>query len=306
MDLSGVHAPIPTPFTDDGHTIDLAGARRNAERWVSTGLRGLVVLGSNGEAPLVGDGEADQLVDVIREVVPRDRWLIVGVGRESTRATIAASRRAAAAGADAVLVRTPGFFKPHMSDRAFFHHFTAVADGSPVPVVVYNFTALTGVLLPVSVAADLSRHPNLIGMKESGSDLGYVSSLAEETAPGFQLLVGSAGTFFASLMCGAVGGILALACVVPDRCLTIYDLVRKGRLDEARTVQRQVASLARLVTRVHGVSGLKAALDLTGYTGGPPRLPLLPVEPAARAAIAAALVSCGEHPVRAQSGGARG
>lgn len=289
MDLSGVYPPITTPFLDDGCTLDLVGAKSNAERWMTTGLRGLVALGSNGESALVDEAEADRFVETVRAAMPRNRLLIVGTGRESTQATIGASQRAAALGADAVLVRTPSFFKPQMTDEVFLRHYGAVADASPVPVILYNFTALTGVALSVPVVARLSRHPSIVGMKESGGDADFVSSLVEETAGDFQVLVGSAPTFFSSLMCGADGGIMALACVAPDACVSIYDLVRAGQIDDARTLQRKVTPLAKLVTRRYGVPGLKAALGLLGYVGGPPRPPLVPAEPDAVNELSTAL-----------------
>src|SRR5262249_48595974 len=144
MQLAGVLTPIPTPF-DSRDEVDAAALRSSLARWLTTPLDGFVILGSNGEAPLVDEDESDRIVSIARETVPRDRAFIVGTGRESTRATVDATRRAAALGADAVLVRTPGFFKTQMSVQAFVRHYTAVADASPIPVLLYNFTAVTGV-----------------------------------------------------------------------------------------------------------------------------------------------------------------
>ena len=293
MDLSGVYPPIPTPFSRETGAIDFQALASNTDRWLATRLRGLVLLGSNGEAPLVDDVEADELVDAVRSRVPTDRIVIAGTGRESTRATVDASRRAAALGVDAVLVRTPSFFKPQMSSQVFVDHYRAVADGSPAPVILYNFTALTGVTLPVEAVATLAEHPNIIGIKESGPDIGFVSALVDQTPDDFGVLVGSAPTFYASLLSGAVGGILALAAVVPDQCVELVELVRAERYDAARRLQRQLSPLARFVTRVHGVPGLKAALDQIGYYGGPPRPPLRPVSDEAVEAISSALSAFG-------------
>ena len=244
---------------------------------MGTGLRGLVVLGTNGEAPLVDDDEADRLIAAARERVPADRVLIAGTGRQSTRSTIAASRRAADAGADAVLVRTPSCFTRQLGTATFIRHYTAVADASPVPVLLYNFSALTGVTLPVEAAAALSVHENIVGFKESGSDMSYVGDLVGLAPDGFSVLVGSAPTFFTSLVLGAHGGILALACVAPAACVRLFELVRAGRYEAARELQRHVIPLAKLVTSIHGVPGLKAALALLGYVGGRPRRPLEPI-----------------------------
>ena len=125
--FSGVFTPIITPFGSDG-AIDEAGLRGNVARWMSTPLTGLVVLGSNGEAVQLEDAEADWVIDIVRSAVPRDRPLIAGTGRESTAATISATRRAGAAGVDAVLVRTPSFFTSQMTTDVFVRHYTEVAD----------------------------------------------------------------------------------------------------------------------------------------------------------------------------------
>ena len=286
MNISGVFAPVPTSFTDSGE-LDLSSWRSNITRWMGTGLHGLVVLGSNGEAPLVDDDEAERLIDEARQRIPSDRLLIAGTGRQSTRATIESSRRAARAGADAVLVRTPSYFRGQMTMSAFVGHYSAVADASPVPVLLYNFTALTGVTLPVEAVAALAVHKNIVGIKESGPDLSYVGDLVGLAAEKFSVLVGSAPTFLSSLALGADGGIMAVACVAPDECLRIYDCVRAGSYDEARETQRMVTPLAKLVTSVHGIPGLKTALTESGYMGGRPRLPLQPIEPGAVAEIRA-------------------
>ena len=279
MRLDGVLPPIPTPFTED--RVDEAAMRANVVRWMATRVRGVVVLGSNGEAPLLDENESDAAIAAARERVPPDRLCLAGTGRESTVAAVRAAKRAAALGADGVLVRTPAYFRTQLTASALTDHYTAVADAAPVPVILYNFTALTGVTLPVESVARLAEHPNIIGMKESGSDLRFVSALIDATPDGFAVMAGSAPVFFASLLVGAAGGILALASAVPDLCVELYELVRAGRLDEARALQRRLTPLAGLVTSAHGVPGLKAALALLGYAAGDPRPPLRPVGPGA-------------------------
>jgi 4-hydroxy-2-oxoglutarate aldolase len=290
MNLTGVFAPIPTPFDGD-HRVDTARLRAALARWVTTPLTGFVVLGSNGEAVLLDDDEADCVVAAARESVPGGRPLIAGTGRESTRAAVEAAKRAAGLGADAVLVRTPAFFKPQMTSDAFVRHYTAVADASPVPVLLYNFTALTGVnLLPAAVSR-LAAHPNIAGMKESGGDVAQIADLVSGTPDGFRVLAGSSSTFYAALCIGAAGGILALGCVVPEACVRLFQLAKAGRHDQARALQEQIAPLARLLGSAYGVPGLKAALQLVGYDVGLPRPPLMPVPEAALMALREALGS---------------
>src|ERR1051325_916171 len=267
MNLAGVFAPLPTPCGKEGR-VDAAPFTKAIARWMTTPLTGVVVLGSNGEAVMMDDFEADRVIVAAREAVPRGRPLIIGTGRESTQAAIKAARRAAEHGADAVLVRTPGFFKNQMTTDAFVRHYTAVADASPVPVLLYNFTALTGVnLLPAAVSR-LATHPNIVGMKESGGDGAVIADLVNGTPKGFNVLVGTTGTFYAALCVGAIGGILAVACVLPDACVRLFELTKAGKHDEARDLQRQLMPITRLLGQAHGVPGLKAALTIAGYDVG--------------------------------------
>jgi 4-hydroxy-2-oxoglutarate aldolase len=276
--FAGIFTPIVTPFqTDD--TVDEGALQRNVLRWMQTPLTGLVVLGSNGEAPQLDDVEADRVVEIVRENVPRGRPLIAGTGRESTRATIAATARAAAAGVDAALVRTPSFFKAQMTAEVFVRHYTDVADASPIPVLLYNVSMFTGVNLPVEAVERLSAHPNIVGMKESGSDISLISEYVTRTPDDFTVLAGSATTFFHALCAGCDGAILALAALLPEICVEMRALVQEGRLNEARVLQQGILPLARSVGGGYGVAGLKAALDLIGYNGGVPRPPLRPAPP---------------------------
>jgi 4-hydroxy-2-oxoglutarate aldolase len=290
MDLAGVHAPIPTPF-DSGGVLDLDKFKTLFVRWLKTPLAGFVVLGSTGEAVLVDEEESAAVIAAVRELVPRDRHFIVGTGRESTTAAVRAARRAAGLGADAVLVRTPGFFKPQMTTDAFVRHYTSVADESPVPVLLYNFTAMTGVNLQADAVALLARHPNVIGVKESGGDIGQIADLVAGTPREFQVLAGSAGTFLPALSVGARGGILALACVLPEACCRLYALARDGRRNEALTLQQQLLGIARLVGTRYGVPGLKAAMQIVGADAGLPRAPLMPVQDAVAQTLRGALTS---------------
>ena len=295
MNFAGVFAPIPTPF-DDQDRVDTARLKAALLKWVATPLDGFVVLGSNGEAALMDDFESDQAIVAARDAVPAARRFIVGTGRESTQAAIRASKRAAEHGAEAVLVRTPGFFKTQMTNDAFVRHYTAVADASPVPVLLYNFTAVTGVnLLPAAVER-LATHPNIVGMKESGGDVGQIADLVSSTPATFSVMAGSAGTFYPALCVGAIGGILALACVLPDACRKVFTLTKAGRHDEAMALQRRITPAAKLLGQQYGVPGLKAALNLIGYDVGVPRPPLASLPETAVAALRDAIAQFEEIP----------
>lgn len=288
LDLSGVFPPVPTPFAAD-ESIDAAALQHNIGWMLRAPIRGIVVLGSNGEAPLIGDDDSECVVVAARAAVPRDRVLIVGTGRESTIETIRFTKRAAAAGADAVLARTPSFFKAQLTAAAFIRHYTEVADHSPVPVLLYNYSALTGVTLHPEAVGVLARHPNIIGMKESGTDEALISAYGAHASDDFQLLGGTVTALHASTAAGASGAILAAAVVVPQPCVDLLDLFRSGRAEEGRALQQRILALNRFVTATYGIAGLKIAQDLVGQRGGLPRLPSLPAPDEARATIAAEL-----------------
>jgi 4-hydroxy-2-oxoglutarate aldolase len=276
LNLDGVFPAIPTPFTSDD-AIDVAAARANAARWISTGLRGLLVLGSNGEAPLVDADEGARLIAAVREETPRDRVLIAGVNAQSTRQAIAAARAHAAAGADVALVITPFYFKSQMSRDALVRFFTEVADASPIPLLVYNVPQATGVTIPLLALERIAPHPNIIGVKDSSGDVGYTTEAIDRVPADFDVVVGVAPNLFAALSVGARGAIVAVASVFPELCVELHGHVRAGRRDQARAIQRAITPLARAVTTEYGPAGLKVAAAANGYVGGLARAPLMPL-----------------------------
>jgi 4-hydroxy-2-oxoglutarate aldolase len=210
--------------------------------------------------------------------VPSDRLLLVGTGRQSTRDTIALTRAVAHAGADAVLVLTPSVYRNQLTPAALIQHYRAIADASPVPVVLYNMPQATGVTLTPAIVQELAAHPNIAGIKESSGDVGVVADLVVRGGNGaFPVLVGAAPTMYASLMVGAAGAIVAVANVVPDLVVRLYELAKAGRHDDALSLQQALTPLAAAVTTGFGVPGLKAALSLAGFRAGEPRRPLAPL-----------------------------
>jgi 4-hydroxy-2-oxoglutarate aldolase len=272
--LRGVYAPVVTPFRNDD--VDLPGFASNLARYGRTRLAGVVVLGSNSEAPLLDDPESDRVLDAARAAVPRTQLLIAGTGRESTRGTIAATRRAAAAGADAVIVRTPSFFRAQMTADHFVRHYESIADASAVPVLLYNVAVFTGVTLPVDAFARLAQHPNIIGIKESGPDLELLGKYIAHAPAAFAVLGGAHATLYAAACIGAHGGVLAVAGIIPDLCADLFELAAAGRHEEALALQRRLDPFCDTVGSRFGVAGLKAAAEIAGYAAGPPRAPLRP------------------------------
>lgn len=279
---------MPTPFHPATGDVDLAALRAQLTRLTAAPLAGALVLGSNAEAGLLDEVEADAIVETARAVVPADRVLIVGTGRESTRATIAACRRAAERGANVVLVRAPSFFKSQMTAEALTAHYQAVADASPAPVMLYNVPGMAGFSLPVSIVRTLAAHPNVIGMKETSNDLERHAQYVMVNSS-FAVLSGWAPVAYPAWMMGATGAIIAVANILPDQCATLWAHAQAGRHDEARALQHRLLPIAQLVSSIHSVAGLKCALDHLGFPGGPVRSPLLPVTPQVSADIRAAL-----------------
>lgn len=292
LSLRGVFPPIPTPFARSGQ-IDYGALAENLQRWNRYDLCGYVVLGSNGEASYLTDREKVRLLEAARQSIPPEKVMIAGTGCESTRQTIALTRQAARVGADAALVLTPFYYGGQMSSECLVQHFFAVAESSPLPVLLYNVPKFTHVDMDAATIARAASHPNIIGLKDSGGNMAKFASIVRLTGPDFSLLAGSAGFFFPALTLGAVGGVLALANVAPQQCLDIYRHFRAGRWEEAADLQRRMIPLNAAVTDTYGVAGLKAALDMLGYYGGPVRAPLLELGPEQRQALAKTLAQSG-------------
>jgi 4-hydroxy-2-oxoglutarate aldolase len=284
INLSGVLLPITTPFTAN-EDIDVAAFKANIARWNTTGIAGYVVLGSTGERVNVDEREYLQVIETARAAVPETMTFIVGAGQQSTRGTIAEIERAAKAGAEAVLVITPHYYRPAITQQTLIEHYTAVADAVSIPVILYSMPDLTGIKIEPETAARLSEHPNIIGIKDSSNDVGKLRETVQKTAKDFTVIVGNGTVFSEALQAGAIGGILAVGCVVPELCLEIYRAVKAGENDRATSLQEKLTPLARAVTRTYGIGGLKAAMEMAGYISGGVRAPLQPASEKARAEI---------------------
>jgi len=174
-------------------------------------------------------------------------------------------------------VVTRYFYKNVMSQAVLANHFLAVADASPIPVLLYNVPANTGVVIESDTIASLSKHENIIGVKDSAGNMAAISSTVAATPSGFSVLCGNAAIFYPALLMGASGAVLAVACIAPSACVEIFEAAKSGSHDRARDLQLKIAPVSQIVTAGLGVPGLKAALSLAGFNGGYPRAPLLPV-----------------------------
>ena len=288
MKLHGIFPPLCTPFLADGE-FSPHKLRANIEKWNKTGLAGYVPAGSTGESVLLTKDEKLRIWDVVREAAAPGKLLIAGTGMESVRDTIELTNLAAGRGYQAALVRTPHYFKSQMNrPESQLTFYRAVADSARIPIVIYNFPQATALDLPADVVIQLSAHPNIIGIKESSGNLEKVARMVDNSEEGFQVLVGSAPTLLASLVMGAVGAILAFSNAAPCAALGVYEAWKSRDYDVARDRQRAIADAAVAVTTKHGIPGLKYAMDLNGYYGGPTRLPLLPLTASQKDEIEAA------------------
>jgi 4-hydroxy-2-oxoglutarate aldolase len=271
--LRGILLPFPTSFDPKGD-VDARALRSNIEKWNETGITGYVALGSTGERVHLDERECLEVIAAAREAVPEHLALIAGAGQHSTRVTIDEARRFAAAGADALLVITPHFYRKAMTPDALVNHYRAVADASPVPVVLYSMPDLTGIAIAPETVAILSEHENIVGIKDSSADIVNLALTLRLVPEGFAVLTGNGPLLYAALSAGATGAILAVGCVAHRLSIAIYAAVLAGEHERARDLQRRLTPLARAVTTRYGIGGLKAALDMLGYTGGPVRAPL--------------------------------
>lgn len=287
IDLHGIFPPITTPFINGRVAYDKLAS--NVEKWNRTGLKGFVVLGSNGEYVYLSEEEKRRVVESVVQSAADEMLVIAGTGCESTAETLRLTEDCAKLGAHAALVVTPQYYAGRIGENALMTHFSELADRSPIPILLYNVPKFTHINLAADIVARLSEHPNIVGIKDSAANVIQLAEMLNRVAKGFNVMVGTAGVLFSGLTIGCAGGVCALANVAPEECVKIYDLVDAGDLHAARSLQLRMIPVNQAVTAVYGVPGLKAAMDMRGYFGGDPRLPLLPSSEGERSEIEAIL-----------------
>jgi 4-hydroxy-2-oxoglutarate aldolase len=276
MKLNGIFTAITTPFDADG-AVAVDHLRENIAKYNRLPLAGIVAVGSTGESVLLTRSEVEQVFSTVRESAAPGRILIAGVGSESTPETISRSKAAANIGFDFVLVKTPSFYKSALTADALVEHYRRVADTSKLPVILYSIPQLTGIALEADLVARLAEHKNIIGIKESSGNVQRVGEIIAAAPEGFQVVVGSADTLYASLMLGAVGGVLALADCLPELCIELHRAVAADQIATARDLNLRILPASKKIVRQMGIAGVKCGMDYRGYYGGPVRGPLLPL-----------------------------
>lgn len=292
MTLEGIFAPLTTPFAADG-SLALDRLRENVGRYNATRLSGYVVLGSTGEAVLLSRDEAERIWTTVRDAAGPGKSLIAGTGAESTQETIDRTKRAAALGYQAALVKPPYYYKPLITPQVLIEHFERLADASPIPLVLYSIPQFTGVAFEVPVVTRLAEHQNIIGIKDSSGNVQRFGEIIRSTPQHFQAVSGSAAIIYPSMAVGSCGCILALANVLPELCIELFGMVRTiASVDDshrALSLQQNLMPASQKIVTEGGAPGVKYGMDLVGYYGGAPRRPLLPVSESHKREIERAL-----------------
>ena len=286
MEIRGIFPALTTPFTS-GDTLYFSAIKENIHRYNQTGLAGYVVLGSTGESIMLSGEEADSVLAAFKETAAPGKILIAGTGAESTAETIGRTKRAASLGYQVALVKTPYYYKPVYRPETYIQHYRAVADASPIPVLLYSVPQFTGVTLETPEILTLAAHPNIVGIKDSSGNIQRVGEIVAGAPGKFQVLTGGAAVIYPALAVGARGAVLALASALPEKCVELYELFQKGQHDQARQLQHILVQASRRIVSESGIPGVKYAMDLRGYHGGLPRLPLLPLTEEKKRGIAA-------------------
>jgi len=274
--LKGIIPALTTPFEAHG-AVALGRMRENIGAYNRTGLSGYLAFGSTGESVLLDRAEFERVLAAVREAAAPGRILIAGTGVDSTAETISRTEVAAKLGYDYALVCPPCYFKPAMNSNVLVEHYRRVADASRIPVLLYSVPQYTGVAIEVDVAARLSEHPNVAGMKDSSGNVDRVGAILAAVPETFELLTGASTTVYPSMTVGAKGGILALADFLPELCVALYDAIVARDAQKSLELQRRLIPATNRIVGALGIAGVKYAMDRRGYYGGPVRGPLLPL-----------------------------
>lgn len=288
----GIYTPIVTPFNEK-EELDYSMMKHNLDKWGKTDLDGIVVLGSNGEFVFLSMEEKLELVKFVIENFTKEKNVIVGTTCESTKETIILSNKMADLGADAVLILPPNYYKGGMNEEILYKHFTDVADEVKVPVMLYNMPGNTGINLSAKLIARLSKHPNIVGVKDTSGNIVQMAEIVRDTDEDFTVFAGNAGYLLPALSVGARGATLALANILPEDCCNLVNLFKEGKMSEAKELQLRLMEPNFTVTGKFGVSGLKVALDMLGYKGGKTRRPLRSLSEENREIVKSVLIKFG-------------
>lgn len=278
--------PITTPVMDS--EVSQSHLKSNIEKWNKTRIGGYLVLGSTGESPLLSNEEKIRVIAAAREATPQSKVLVAGTGEESTRNTIVLTKKAAELGAEVALIGNPHYFKAQLTMDRLYDHYIALADASPIPVIPYNSPGFTGINMTPELIGRLSQHPNVAGVKDGTGNVVQLAEFRRLGGPDFLIFSGNAPSFLAALFIGISGGMMPIANLYPDLWVDLLEHYRKGALEDARRLEALLLPMTKTVMK-HGVGGIKTALEILGFYGGPPLMPLRVPQPEAVEEIRAAV-----------------
>jgi len=275
VNLDGVFVPVITPFSKGNQEISIDMLRQNIRKLNSTNISGYMPLGSNGEFFMLTDEEAITILKVIKEEAGKDKMVFAGAGRESTKGTIEFTKKVAHLGINAVFILTPHYFPKQMTQESLISFYTEVADASPVPVILYSAPAYAaGVMIEPQTSELLAKHHNIVGIKDTSKKPISEYTSAVKNNKEFSVLAGTFGKFVSGIINSASGGVLSSANYIPEICCDLYDLIKKGEVEKAEKIHQILTELASNTTALYGISGVKAAMNIMGYSCGVPRRPL--------------------------------
>jgi 4-hydroxy-tetrahydrodipicolinate synthase len=259
-----------TPFAADG-ALDLDGAQRLAAYLVDAGNDGLVVNGTTGESPTTSDMEKEQLVRAVLEAVGNRAFVVAGVGTNDTRHSIELARQAERAGAHGLLTVTPYYSKP--PQEGLYRHFTAIADATGLPVMLYDIPGRSGVPIETETIVRLAEHPRIVANKDAKGDLGRASWAIARS--GLAWYSGDDMLNLPLLSVGAVGFVSVVGHLVSPELRALLEAYVSGDVAKAAEIHQRLLPVYTGMFRAQGVITVKAALALRGLPGGPLRLPLV-------------------------------
>lgn len=259
-----------TPFTADG-ALDLDGAQRLASHLVDAGNDGLIINGTTGESPTTSDAEKDQLVRAVLEAVGDRAHVVAGIGTNDTRHSIELARTAERTGAHGLLAVTPYYNKP--PQEGLFQHFTAIADATALPVMLYDIPGRSGVPIDTETLIRLAQHPRIVANKDAKGDLGRASWVIAQT--GLPWYSGDDMLNLPLLAVGAIGFVSVVGHVVTPELRAMLDAHVSGDVQKATEIHQKLLPVFTGMFRTQGVITTKAALTLQHLPGGPLRLPLV-------------------------------
>jgi 4-hydroxy-2-oxoglutarate aldolase len=287
--LKGLFAPLATPFAAD-EGLDLAALGHNLALYRKTPLQGVLALGSNGENKSLSEEERVAVVDAVLAGRGPGQVVMAGVMYESQRLAEQFLGRIGRGGVDFGLVQSPSYFKKMLTDECLYRYFSTLADRSAIPLLLYQCPGFNGMTLSFELIQRLSRHPNIVGIKDSTS--GCDLTCMELDCDDFSVTVGSIGKLRDFVARGCIGGTVSLADYCPHLAVELHKALRAGGAD-AEALNLRVTEANKRIAGRFGVAGVKAAMDLLGFRGGIPRRPLVALQPDEVESVRAALIGVG-------------